>query len=313
MNVRALLLCLSALTALTVRVTAQSTPIALRSPDGQLVISFDCASSTTREGGQIGYSITFHGKPLITESALQLELEGARPLGANVKIINSHPSQFDQTYHLITGKASTVRNHYNALELDMQESDGLQRQLTIEARAYDDGIAFRYIVPEQRELREFRLAKENTEFRISKDATTYALILPHFRTMYESEYVKLNASAFGNKNGLSSKVLIGLPLLMQVPGVGWMAITEADMRGSSAMYLENPGTDWGSHYFESRLAPGDDPDLAVTGTLPHQTPWRVLLVANDPGKLIESNVIASLNPECAIQDTSWIQIGRAHV
>jgi len=56
-------------------------------------------------------------------------------------------------------------------------------------------------------------SKEATEFRISKDAITYALVLPHYRTMYESEYIKLNASAFANANGLSGKVLIGLPLL----------------------------------------------------------------------------------------------------
>ena len=243
----------------------------------------------TATGCQLVYSVTFHGKPLLTQSALQLELQGARPLGANVQIVSQTPSQADDTYKLVTGKASVVRNHYNALRLDTEETSGLRRQLQIEARAYDDAIAFRYVVPEQNALREFRLAKENTEFRISKDATTYALVLPHFRTMYESEYIKLNASAFSNANGLSRKVLIGLPLLMQVPGVGWLAITEADMRGYSAMYLENPGSDWGAHYFQSLLAPGDDPDVAVTGSLPHHSPWRVLLVGDEPGTLIESN------------------------
>jgi alpha-glucosidase len=127
--------------------------------------------------------------------------------------------------------------------------------------------------------------------------------------MYESEYLKLNASAFANANGLSRKTLIGLPLLMQVPGVGWMAITEADMRGYSAMYLENPGTGWGDHFFVSRLAPGDDPEVTVTGDLPHHSPWRVLLVGDTPGQLVDSNAITSLNPESAIADTSWIHAG----
>ena len=288
---------------------AQSAPVSLKSPDGQLAISFEGVSNSSGKDGHLVYSVTFHGKPLITQSALQLELQGARPLGANVQIVKETPSQADETYRLVTGKASVVRNHYNALRLDAEETEGLRRQLTIEARAYDDGVAFRYVVPEQRALREFRLAKESTEFRISKDATTYALALPHFRTMYESEYLKLNASAFANANGLSRKVLIGLPLLMEVPGVGWLAITEADMRGYAAMYLENPGTDWGAHYFESRLAPGEDPDVVVTGSLPHHSSWRVLLVGDEPGTLIESNVITSLNPECAIADTSWIHAG----
>src|SRR5579875_3734132 len=184
-----------------------------------------------------------------------------------------------------------------------------RRNFSIEARAYNDAVAFRYVVPEQRPLREFRLKKEATEFRISKDAITYALVLPNYRTMYESEYIKLNASAFANKNGLSNRVLIGLPLLMNVPGVAWMAITEADLRDYSSMYLVNPSPDWGGHRFESQLAPGDDPEVVVSGNLPHHSAWRVLLVGDEPGRLIESNVITSLNPESAIKDTSWIHPG----
>ncbi len=283
----------------------------MKSPNEQLVISFESlpASSGSLEAGQLVYSVAYHGKPLIVQSALELHLAGARPLGANVRILGQTASQKDETYRLVTGKTSVVRNHYNALRLEVEETAGLHRTLDIDARAYDDAVAFRYIVPDQRSIREFRLQNERTEFRISKDATTYALVLPHYRTMYESEFIKLPASAFANANGLSRKVLIGLPLLMDVPGVGWIAITEADMRGYSAMYLVNPSADWGGHYFESSLAPGDDPEIAVSGELPHHSPWRVLLVGDNPGKLIESNVITSLNPECAIQDTSWIHGG----
>jgi alpha-glucosidase len=289
---------------------AEIAPAVLKSPNGQLAISFEILHPRPDSGaaGQLVYSVTFRGKPLITQSALQLVM-GAHPLGANVQLFKQTPSQADETYRLVTGKASQVRDHYNALRLETEERSGLWRQLEIEARAYDDAVAFRYVVPDQRAIRDFRLANERTEFRISKDATTYALVLPHYRTMYESEFLKLPASAFANANGLSRKVLIGLPLLMEVPGVGWMAITEADMRDYSAMYLINPATDWGGHYFESQLAPGDDPDFAVTGGLPHHSPWRVLLVSDQPGKLIESNVITSLNPPSAINDTSWIHGG----
>ena len=116
----------------------------------------------------------------------------------------------------------------------------------LEARAYDDAIAFRYVVPKQRALRNFQLTQEHTEFRISKDATTYALVLPNFRSMYESEYVKLQLRAFTNQGGVASNILIGCPLLMDVPGVAWMAITEADLRGYSSMYLVNPSHSWGA-------------------------------------------------------------------
>ena len=279
----------------------------LRSPDGQLAISFQ-----TTGKGQLTYSVAFHGKPLFEASALSLELQGQRPLGTNVRITSSRTSSADDTYHLIAGKSSTVRNHYNALRIDLAESGDFGRTLAIEARAYDDAVAFRYVIPEQSFLREFRLAKENTEFRVSKDATTWALELPNYRSMYESEFVKLPISAFSNQGGVASTVLIGLPLLMEVPGVGWAAIAEADLRDYAKMYLVNPSASWTGHWFQSRLSPDPtDPEIAVTGSLPHNSPWRVIMAADEPGRLIESNVLTSLNPESAIQDTSWIHPGKA--
>jgi alpha-glucosidase len=283
---------------------AQSTAV-VTSPDGNLKMTFQTRGAT----GQLTYSVMFRGKPLIDDSALRLDLEGQHPLGTEVRIAQQTPSTVDETYRLVTGKSSTVRNHYNALRIDLEENGENRRNLSIEARAYDDAVAFRYIVPEQRPIREFRLKKEATEFRISKEAITYALVLPNYRTMYESEYIKLNASAFANKNGLSNRVLIGLPLLMNVPGVAWMAITEADLRDYSSMYLVNPSPAWGGHWFESQLAPGDDPDIVVSGSLPHHSAWRVLLIGDEPGRLIESNAITSLNPESEIKDTSWIHGG----
>lgn len=304
--------CLAALASsffLAASAAAQS-PAVLKSPDGNLVITFATVqNSQPAETGQLVYSVSFRGKPLIDASSLQLELEDQKPLGAQVHFASQSPSTVDETYRLITGKASVVRNHYNAIRLDLEENGENRRNLSIEARAYDDAVAFRYVVPEQRPIREFRLKKESTEFRISKDATTYALVLPNYRTMYESEYIRLNASAFANKNGLSNRVLIGLPLLMNVPGVAWMAITEADLRDYSSMYLVNPSAEWGGHRFESQLAPGDDPEVVVSGNLPHHSAWRVLLVGDEPGKLVESNVILSLNPDSAIKDTSWIHPG----
>lgn len=294
-------LCLFLLCACST-VCAQSNAV-VQSPDSRLVLTFE-----TTPAGQLVYSVTFRGKPLLDRSSLELDLQSQRPLGSSVAIVKQTPGQVDEQYHLITGKASTVRNHYNALRLDLEEPNN-GRKLTMQARVYDDAVAFRYVVPDQTGLREFRLTKEATEFRISKDATTYALLLPHFRTQYESEYIRLNLSAFANRNGLSDTNLIGLPLLMNVPGVAWMAITEADLRDYTSMYLVNPSSAWGGHYLESKLAPGDDPGLVVTGTLPHHSAWRVLLVGDQPGQLIESNVIKSLNPESAIQDTSWIHAG----
>ncbi len=300
------------LTAATV--WPQSGTAVVNSPDGRLAISFRTVAQNqpAPAGGQLVYMVSFQGKPLIEPSALRLDLKGQPPLGQDVRIVNTTSSKTDETYRLVAGRASQVRNHYNALRVELEETGAPGRKLVMEARAYDDAVAFRYLVPAQPALSEFCLAKEGTEFRISKDPIVYALVLPNYRSMYESEFIKLSASSLSNQGGVASIALVGLPLLMEVPGVAWMAITEADLRDYAAMYLVNPSGGWTSHKFECRLAPHlDDPETAVIGALPHHSAWRALLVATEPGKLIESNVITSLNPESAIKDTSWIRPGKA--
>lgn len=290
----------------------QTNSVTLESPDKRILATFETVQNKQAAAlGELVYSVRFRGKPVVDRSALSLALEGQRPLGAELRIMQATPATKDETYQLVTGKASTVRDHYNALRIDL-EDPRRPRKLAIEARAYDDAIAFRYVIPDQSAFREFRLKSEDTEFRIHGDPETFALILPHYRTMYEAEYIKLNASAFAGPNGLStSKVLIGLPYLMHLPGVAWLAITEADLHGYSSMYLVNASKDWGGAHFLSRLAPCDDPDVAVQGDLPHHSGWRVLLIGDEPGALVESNVITSLNPPSEIKDTSWIHPGLA--
>lgn len=114
-------------------------------------------------------------------------------------------------------------------------------------------------------------------------------------------------------------MLIGLPVLTDSPGVGWLAITEADLEGNSVMYLTNnrgperPGE--GRFRIESVLAPRFNdppayPTVAVVGELPWHSAWHVLEVADRPADLIDSNVIDDLNSPSRIEDTSWIHSGR---
>lgn len=287
------------------------------SPNGTIALTFQTVSGTGAASqpapqGQLTYAATFRGKPVVEPSAMRLVLKDQPPLGTAVRITGSSTSTIDETFKLIHGKTSEARNHYNALRLTLEEPAAPNRKLVIEARAYDDAIAFRYDVPAQSGLKEYVLTKEATEFRLAKDPTTYALVLPNYRSMYESEFIKLPASAFSNQGGVKSSSLIGLPLLMEVPGVAWAVITEAGLRGDAAMYLENPSGSWAGHYFESRIAPQvEDPSVAVRAALPHATPWRIVMLAADPGRFIESNILTNLNPPSAIADTSWIHPGKA--
>jgi hypothetical protein len=96
----------------------------LKSPDGQIAIAFRTAAVAghASDSGRLVYSVTFRGKPAIVESAVWLDLEGQAPLGRDVSIVKADASTIDETYRLVTGKASQVRNRSNALRLILRNA-----------------------------------------------------------------------------------------------------------------------------------------------------------------------------------------------
>jgi alpha-glucosidase len=283
---------------------AQTGPVTLKSPDGALefTVATIQANAPADAGGQLSYRIAFHGKPVFNWSALGLATQGGPPLGDAVRVVSSAPSAQDENWSAPHGKANPIRNHYNAVTIETVETGRPNRKLAIEARAYDDGIAFRYFVPEQPGLRELRLSGEATQFNPAKDANTFPLILAGYRTSYEDDYHELAVSA------LHPDYLVALPLLLEVPGVAWVGLTEANLDNWAGLYVGAPRRGGG---LEARLAPRiDEPGLAVSTSTPARSPWRAFMIAAEPGRLIESNLVVNLNPPSAIADTSWIKAGK---
>ena len=294
---------------------AQSNPVEVSSPNHQITLRFSVQPGKGQEGGQDGqlvYTVSFHEKQVFENSALRLELANQPPLGAAVHISASTPGSSVDDYTLLAGKASAIHDAYNSLTVHAVESANPGRKFDIEARVYNSAVAFRYHVPEQAALSRYQLTQEDTEFRPVMDASAWALRLPNYQSGYESEYVPQVLSALSNQGGVSSYILNGAPMLMHMPGVAWAAVGEADLEGNAAMYLENPTGNWTGHYIVSKISPPvDGQGPAVDASLPHDSAWRVILLGDTPGELIESNVITDLNPPNRVADTSWIHPGKA--
>jgi len=270
-------------------------PLKASSPNGQIVFSLLDGGSGLR------YAVEFHGKPLIAESKLGLEIQGQAALGPQMHSVGAKTGTVDESYTIPVGKTSTVHDHYNFLRADFADASG--RKLTIEVRVFDDGLGFRYAVPEQAGLGQVKIAREDTEFTYAKDAMTYPLVLEGYQSSWEDEYQERLVS------GLHHDWLIGMPLLAEEAGVGWVAITEANIDNYAGMYLrKGPGR------FEVKgdLSPRvDEAGIAVETKTPFETPWRVLMIGDEPGRLVESNIVLNLNPASKIADTSWIKAGKS--
>ncbi|MBA3714486.1 MAG: glycoside hydrolase family 97 protein [Pyrinomonadaceae bacterium] len=276
--------------------------VVVESPDKKIRIVFGLCERPGKKSVPC-YSVFYQGKPLVHQASMGIDLAPAGPLDSNFKVVRVARAQRDQTYAINPGKTSTARDRYREAVISLEEQSEPRRRLDLIFRAYNDGAAFRYRFPQQPALRELVISSEHSTFSFVGDPKAYTLPVTSFKTPYEFHYKLLPLKS------VSPDSLVGLPLLLEYPDKIWVAITEADLTDYAGMYLSgmagHPGI------LTSRLAPRpDDPQITVKASLPHVSPWRVLMIADDPGRLIESNIVTNLNPPSAIRDTSWIKLGK---
>jgi alpha-glucosidase len=268
--------------------------LTLESPDGSLRV-------TVRVGGpgHPSFDVAYRGTP-VAAGTLGLTFAGSGALGEGLTVVGTRRATHDETYTIPVGKASSARDRHHELVVSLEEPTGPRRKLDIAFRAFDDGLAFRYLLPAQEPLAEFVLTDEHTRLTFPGDPTARALPLHHYTTSYEGYYQTVPVSK------LDPEALIGLPVLLEQPQV-WVAVTEANLTDYAGMYLaREAGT------LVSRLSPlpGRTDGAKVVGKAPHASPWRVLMVADDPGRLITSHLVFHLSAPSAIEDTSWIMPGK---
>ena len=105
---------------------------------------------------RVGYQVFFRGKPLIATSWMGLDIRDQEPyLGENPGFMSSETG-FER------------RSHYNSLVAHYMQNGSLGRRLDVEIRAYDDGVAFRYIMPRSTPLEEILIRDEATEFNFAQ-------------------------------------------------------------------------------------------------------------------------------------------------
>lgn len=271
---------------------AQSTK-SIESPDGRLKFSF------TLEKKAPAYGIAFKGKWLVRNSPISLELEDGL-IRDGLTLVNTQNRDGAEDYELIVGKTKTVHHPYRELLVDLREKSNPHHALQIQVRAFNDGIAFRYLFPKQDQLKTLNLLDENTAINLVGNPMVHTLMLPNFTSSHEGYYSHLLFDQIRNDT------LMDMPTLFEFPGNIYLAVTEAALRDYAGMYLVKR-----DGLMQSQLSPlPGEGKMKVKASLPHQSPWRVFLVSDRVGALIESNILTSLNETCKIRDLSWIHPGK---
>ena len=286
----------------------------VKSPNGNVALTF-----TLSDNGRPTYEMTYKGRAVVKPSHLGLELAKDRhaskgkdetDLMDGFKITDTRVSSFDETWKPVWGETATIRNHYNELEVDLNQPSS-DRNIIIRFRVYNDGMGLRYEFPQQKALNYFLIKEEHTQFAMAGDHTAWWLPGDYDTQEQETQQSKLSEiRARFNKavNWDNSSVAVFSPTGVQ---------TSLQMKSSDGLYINiheaacvNYATmhlnlDDKNMVFESWLTP-DATGLKGCMQTPCTTPWRTVMVSDDARDMLSNNLILNLNEPCKIEDTSWI-------
>ncbi len=262
------------------------TMLRVGSPDGRVEIRFDLID------GRATYRVSRDGRPVIRPSRLGFTFRAAPPLTDSLELREIARRSVDQMWTQPWGEAAEIRDHHNELRVTLAETQPPGRQFDVVFRVFDDGVGFRYELPEQPALAEFEMMDELTEFALAGNHTAW-WIPAYRRDRYEILYSSSPVSLIDT---------VHTPLTMKTADGLHLSIHEADLTDYAAMSLIGSG----DLVLQANLAPWAD-GVRVRGRTPFVTPWRTITIVERAGDLIESHLTLNLNEPSALADVSWIR------
>lgn len=273
----------------------------LASPDSRQEVLLSVSEDNGRTS--ISYQTSFDGRPVILPSVLDLTIDNhiweralakkAEPVDSwfDNLVYDSHETfSRDTVWHNRYGERSTVRDAYNGLTVHFVKKDASKYRLDIELRAYDEGIALRYILPMHPDAIYHRILAENTEFSF-----------PEGTMAWYTQWAQAPYELLPLKDWLDE---CERPLTLKLSDDLYAAVGEAAQidfpRGKLKLSQTKTNT--------VVTALNDNATDIVT---PYALPWRVIMASERLGGLLENNdIYLNLNEASAIADESWIRPGK---
>ena len=294
--------------ALLVAFGAQAKDYVLKSPDGKIVV-------TVAEGNHVTYSIEREGIRLLAPSQISMTLVGGYVYGGKDSFKVARKS-VDQTLPARNFKRAQVRDHYNEMTLSTSA-------YSIIFRAYDDGVAYRFVAGGK--AGEFAVAYEQAEFAFPYDYMAY---IPYERDGGSLEEQFFNSFENTYSHHMISKWEKGrialLPLTVEAANGIKLCITESDLRDYPGMYLINqeggrslrgifancPAQEVQGGHNQLQGLIRSRHNYFVKTSSPRNFPWRVIAIAKEDRQLAESDLTWRLATPASGTDWSWVKPGK---
>ncbi|MFV0290924.1 MAG: glycoside hydrolase family 97 catalytic domain-containing protein [Mangrovibacterium sp.] len=246
-------------------------------------------------------------KNQLFESALGIPNDTVQNWCDNLELMLAEKASVDTVWHPTYGEKSEIPNNFNELTLKFKKYGAIsvdhsstghsgtsynkrrEYEMNFEVRAYNEGIAFRYDFPETSNGLFLHIEGEQTNFVMPENTMTYyeRWAQGHFEFMPLNEW----------------KDECERPLTMELDNGLFVCLTEAKV-------VDYPRTKFVLNS-DTRNTIDTYVYNKVDVMTPSQTPWRVIMAAEEAGELLENNyLILNLNDENKIANTSWIKPGK---
>jgi alpha-glucosidase len=257
------------------------------SPDKSIILSVG-----TDNDGRAIYGIDRKGKTLISMSHLGFLLTDSHPMVRGFALESHATASADEIWEQPWGERRFVRDNYNELTVRFKQLSGMQRVMIVRFRVFDNGVGFRYEIPDQPNLKTMNIAEELTEFDIAQKGNAWWITGGEWNR-YEQIYQKSAIDAVSTAH---------TPITMQLNDGTHLSFHEASLVDYSAMWFKRAD----GQKFRSMLSQSSRGAKVIRQT-PFSTPWRTIRIADSAGGLVENDLELNLNEPNKLGDVSWVK------
>jgi len=277
----------------------------LLSPDKQNMIKISA-------NAQITWSVLRGSELLIKPSPMSLSIGDGRKLGELPVVLKAKVSSINEMITAVVPvKNKFIPEVYNELKLVMKGG------YTIEFRAYNDGVAYRFVtalgtmpVDINNEEVAFNF-NENCQIYLPKENN------PDLESHYEGDFKAMKLAE------ISPETYGYLPLYVATPAGTKMVVTESDLYDYPNLFLFGTGGNTLSGQFpkvilEAKPKPGSDrsdiivkkADYHAKTTGNRSYPWRTVIISRTDKGLLENELVYKLSRPNVVKDAAWIMPGK---
>ncbi len=269
------------------------TTASITSPDGKLEVYFQLDNN-----GKPFYLVKKNNTTVIDTSYLGLKFKNQPELTKNFRISNVEETEINETWEQPWGEQRLIEDHHTQLQVNLEETTEKPRKLNIIFRVFDDGIGFRYDIPEQEYLKgELVISDEITQFKLTNDHKSWWIPADYDSYEYnysETKLSEIDAQKAGyaqrHDRNITNFHAVNTPITMETEKGWYVSIHEANLTDYAGMTLgltEN-------NTFNTELVPWENGDKVRTKA-PFVSPWRSIMINEEAKDLVTNYLILNLN------------------